>query len=286
MRGSRSTGAISVALITMTTCASVASAADGTGGLDATATAPATTAAPPAVSTQSTSAPVVKVTAAVSLTRSQTKSVQRRVHVRADGRIGTGTRRAIRRYQSKKKLMRTGRPNLQTLRAMKLQFAEKIAATMARKAAAPSPDGTFPIQGPWHYGSPATKFHARGGAHQGVDLFAACGTPLVAASSGKVRTRKYEARAGNYVVITGTPGGEDEVYMHLTSRSPLKVGDAVQAGTPIGTVGDTGDADGCHLHFELWTSPGWYAGGHTHDPTATLNAWAATAGNPAGPATS
>ncbi|WP_157260682.1 M23 family metallopeptidase [Patulibacter minatonensis] len=286
MRGSRTTGAIAVALCTMMTGASVASAADGTGGLAATpAPAPATPASP-AVTTQSAPATVIKVTAAVSLTRSQTKSVQRRVHVRADGRIGTGTRSAIRRYQSKKKLMRTGRPNLQTLRAMKLKFAETIAGRMARKAAAPSPDGTFPIQGPWHYGGAATTFRARGGAHQGVDLFAACGTPLVAASPGQVRTRKYEARAGNYVVITGTPGGEDEVYMHLKSRSPLKVGDAVQAGTPVGTVGDTGDADGCHLHFELWTAPGWYAGGHTHDPTATLDAWAAAAGNPAGAATS
>ncbi|MEV4420583.1 M23 family metallopeptidase [Patulibacter sp. NPDC049589] len=217
----------------------------------------------------------------MTLTRSQTRSVQRRIHVHPDGRIGRRTRRAIRRYQSRHELMRTGRPNLQTLRAMTLRFAEVIAARMAREAAAAAAGGTFPIGGPWRHGGPATGFHARGGAHQGVDLFAACGTPLVAATAGTVKTRKFEARAGHYVVLTGTPSGEDQVYMHLRARSPLAVGDAVRAGTPLGAVGDTGDADGCHLHLELWTAPGWYAGGRPYDPTAALQGWAAAAGNPA-----
>lgn len=275
MRRPRTVGAWCAAIIIITTGTTTASADTATGGLATTAE--------PAVSARSAQAatPVVKVTAAVRLTRSQTRSVQRRVHVRADGRIGARTRRAIRRYQARKELMRTGRPNLQTLRAMRLRFAETIATRLARKAAAPLPGAAFPIQGTWRYGGSATGFHARGGAHQGVDLFASCGTPLVAASAGTVKVRKHEARAGNYVVITDTPGGRDEVYMHLRSASPLKVGDAVQPGSPVGLVGDTGDADGCHLHFELWTAPGWYGGGHTIDPTSTLEAWAAAAGNPA-----
>ena len=274
MRGLRLTGATIVALIAMTTTTPSATA-DGTGGLPVQASAPASTSAP--------AAPRIRVTAAVTLTRSQTRSVQRRVHVRADGRVGKQTRRAIRRYQSRKHLMRTGRPNLQTLRAMKLRFAETIAARMTRKAAATaaSGPGVFPIQGPWRYGGANTTFASRGGDHQGIDLFAACGTPLVAASPGTVRTRKHQSRAGHYVVITGTPSGEDEVYMHLKSRSPLSVGDRVAAGTPIGQVGDTGRATGCHLHFELWTAPGWYAGGRPHDARPTLEAWAARAGNPA-----
>ena len=40
--------------------------------------------------------------------------------------------------------------------------------------------------------------------------------------------------------------------MHLAEPSPLKVGDLVRTGQPIGIVGDTGDATACHLHFELW----------------------------------
>jgi murein DD-endopeptidase MepM/ murein hydrolase activator NlpD len=272
MRGFRLTGATIVALIA-TAVSTPTATADGTGGTPAVPTSAPAVPAPPRI----------KVTATVELTRSQTKSVQRRVHVRADGRIGRETRRAIRRYQTRKRLMRTSRPNLQTLRAMRLRFAERIAARMTRKATATVPNGSgvFPIQGSWRYGGAATTFGARGGDHQGVDLLAACGTPLVAASPGRVRTRKYQSRAGNYVVVTGTPSGEDEVYMHLRSPSPLKVGDPVAPGSPIGAVGDTGRATACHLHFELWAAPGWYEGGRPHDPKPTLQGWATAAGNPA-----
>jgi murein DD-endopeptidase MepM/ murein hydrolase activator NlpD len=38
-------------------------------------------------------------------------------------------------------------------------------------------------------------------------------------------------------------------------------------------VGETGRASGCHLHFELWTAPGWYKGGRAVDPLPTLRRW-------------
>jgi murein DD-endopeptidase MepM/ murein hydrolase activator NlpD len=38
-------------------------------------------------------------------------------------------------------------------------------------------------------------------------------------------------------------------------------------------VGDTGNASGCHLHFELWSAPGWYAGGEPFDPLPRLQRW-------------
>jgi murein DD-endopeptidase MepM/ murein hydrolase activator NlpD len=51
------------------------------------------------------------------------------------------------------------------------------------------------------------------------------------------------------------------MYAHLQKRSPLTEGARVRTGQPIGRVGDTGNASGCHLHFEIWSAPGWYEGG-------------------------
>lgn len=247
----------------------------------APAAAPVAPEAPAPAAPEAATPPAVPVTRTVRLTRSQTKSVQRKLRVKADGVLGSRTRTAIRRFQSSRSLMRTGRPNVQTLRAMKLAFAETIAARLVTGAHAAAPkvvDGhTFPIRGAWRFGGSATVFGASRG-HQGNDMFADCGTPIVAASAGTVKVNKTEARAGYYVVITDTPSGEDHVYMHMESRSTLEVGTRIEAGTPVGYVGDTGRADGCHLHFEIWTAPGWYEGGSARDPRRTLSAWAAASG--------
>ena len=47
----------------------------------------------------------------------------------------------------------------------------------------------------------------------------------------------------------------------------------VYTGQRIGSVGQTGNANGCHLHFELWNAPGWYEGGAAFDPLPALMAW-------------
>ncbi len=74
-----------------------------------------------------------------------------------------------------------------------------------------------------------------------------------------------QSAAGNYIVIDGKGTGHDYVYMHLKKPSPLKEGDKVKTGEKIGVVGETGDATGCHLHFEEWCAPGWYEGGTLHE---------------------
>jgi murein DD-endopeptidase MepM/ murein hydrolase activator NlpD len=61
--------------------------------------------------------------------------------------------------------------------------------------------------------------------------------------------------------------------MHLAQPSPLRAGDQVRTGQPIGLVGDTGDATACHLHFEIWIAPGWYEGGSPIDPLPYLTKW-------------
>ncbi|MDA0165439.1 M23 family metallopeptidase [Solirubrobacter ginsenosidimutans] len=130
----------------------------------------------------------------------------------------------------------------------------------------------FPILGPSRFGTGVAAFGG-GRGHQGEDTFAACGTPLVAAHGGKVKYAGYHVAAGNYLVIDNEGVGTDYVYMHLRDVALVKTGDRVLTGQPIGFVGQTGHADGCHLHFELWTAPGWYSGGAPIDPLPTLRSW-------------
>lgn len=134
----------------------------------------------------------------------------------------------------------------------------------------------FPVRGPYNFGSGQARFGAgrSGHSHQGQDIFASCGTPLVSPGPGKVVARAYQGSAGHYVVVKLAGSGQDAVFMHLQKRSWTSVGTPVYAGQQIGRVGETGNARGCHLHFELWTAPGWYRGGSPYDPFATLKAWA------------
>lgn len=129
----------------------------------------------------------------------------------------------------------------------------------------------FPVRGPHQYWDGI----GAGRGHQGLDIGAECGTKIVAARGGRVYWNDYQASgAGYYVVINvaGT-GGKSHAYMHLTKRSPLKKGQFVYTGQKIGTVGLTGRTTGCHLHFELWSKPGWYQGGTFLDPTRPVKYW-------------
>jgi murein DD-endopeptidase MepM/ murein hydrolase activator NlpD len=133
----------------------------------------------------------------------------------------------------------------------------------------------FPILGAHDYGSSGSVFGAgrSGHTHQGHDVMAACGVPLVAARGGSVQYSGYQGAAGNYVVIDGKGTTYDFMYAHLAEPSPLQTGDSVRTGQPIGIVGDTGSASACHLHFEIWAAPGWYEGGSPIDPLSYLQKW-------------
>ena len=150
-------------------------------------------------------------------------------------------------------------------------------ARTIRIAASPpvSADGIFPVAGPHDYGGAGARFGSgrAGHSHQGQDVFARCGTPLLAARAGRVRHAGYQRSAGYYVVVQGTLPRTDYVYMHLRSHPLVRAGAAVAAGARLGEVGETGNARGCHLHFELWSAPGWYEGGRPFDPLPQLRAW-------------
>lgn len=133
------------------------------------------------------------------------------------------------------------------------------------------PEQVFPVRG-WHtFGSSMSRFGAprSGHTHQGQDVGASCGTRLVSIRKARVRYRAYEGAAGNYVVLHNIGTNTDFVYMHLTKPAAVKPGQLVSAGQRVGYVGQTGDASGCHLHFEYWTGV-WYGGGKPIDPLPYL----------------
>ena len=158
--------------------------------------------------------------------------------------------------------------------------AGTVAARPATTSEAPSLSFAFyayefPILGAHEFGMGAGRFGAArsGHTHQGQDVMADCGLPLVAARGGTVQYSGYQGAAGNYIVIDGKGTSLDFMYAHLAEPSPLKTGEPVRTGQPIGIVGDTGDATACHLHFEIWTAPGWYEGGSPVDPLPYLQKW-------------
>lgn len=131
----------------------------------------------------------------------------------------------------------------------------------------------FPVRARHTYGDGYGAPRA-GHVHQGQDILAKCGKRVVAAKGGRVQYRAYQpGGAGNYVVIDARADPRDYVYMHLKRRGPRK-GTRVHTGETIGRVGQTGDATACHLHFEIWSRPGWYEGGHAmRSVTKKLKEW-------------
>ena len=109
-------------------------------------------------------------------------------------------------------------------------------------------------------------------SHQGQDIMAACGTPLVAISRAKVKWVSYHRAAGNYVVIRNKKLHQDYFYAHLATRASVVEGQVVEPGQQIAVVGRTGNASACHLHFELWLGK-WYRGGYPVDPMPYLQTY-------------
>ena len=130
-------------------------------------------------------------------------------------------------------------------------------------------DGMFPVRGKHQYWD---GFGA-GRGHDGQDVGAKCGIQLVSAQAGKVVYRGSDAGGyGNYVVINVAGEPHAEVYAHLKRKATVRKGENVEAGEHIGRVGATGNAQGCHLHFEYWKGK-WPGGSPSRTVTKHLKAW-------------
>lgn len=89
--------------------------------------------------------------------------------------------------------------------------------------------------------------------HNGIDLSASVGVPVYSVGGGTVVRASYDSCWGNLVIVDH--GDTLSMYTHLGSYAPVFVGMPVKAGSPIGTVGNTGVCTtGPHLHFTVGTS--------------------------------
>jgi murein DD-endopeptidase MepM/ murein hydrolase activator NlpD len=189
----------------------------------------------------------------------------------AGGAFGAETVARVKRYERREDLDVDGRVSPGQVRGMERRAGhgdDAVAPTdpVVNPAADTASDGTYPVDGAHTYGE---GFGDRGGGHKGQDVMAACGLALRAVKDATVRRVATEAAAGRYIVLHDASSGEDYVYMHMSAVG-VAVGDRVTGGEKVGAVGQTGDATACHLHFEEWTSPGWYAGGQAKDPLPLL----------------
>lgn len=103
----------------------------------------------------------------------------------------------------------------------------------------------------------------RGGGrrHEGIDIFAPCGRPVLSATAGMVMSVGENTLGGQVVWVLG-PGGSWHYYAHLSRYADIRRWDYVQSGDILGFVGTTGNAAGgpCHLHY------GIYRNGVAEDP--------------------
>ncbi len=117
----------------------------------------------------------------------------------------------------------------------------------------PSTGLTCPVDGAVSFTDTWGDPRSGGRTHEGVDMIAARGTPLVAIETGTIKRMGNGGLGGITIYLTGA-GGDQYYYAHLDAWAPgLSVGQAVSVGELIGYVGNTGNAQYTipHLHFEF-----------------------------------
>jgi len=136
----------------------------------------------------------------------------------------------------------------------------------------------FPVYGPSSFADTFGAFRGDvpGNWHHGDDIFAPLGAPILAVAKGTVFSVGWNDVGGNRLWLRDGEGNQF-YYAHLSAYTPAAVNNAhVRAGTVLGFVGNTGDAEGTpyHLHFEVHPVSllGLGYDGVT-DPTPILESW-------------
>lgn len=103
----------------------------------------------------------------------------------------------------------------------------------------------------WHASRPPNR------RHEGIDIFAERGTPVLAATEGIVLQLDETALGGKVIWVLG-PGGQRHYYAHLDDFANVSAGQRVEAGALLGYVGNTGNAKTTppHLHYGVYAEHG------------------------------
>jgi murein DD-endopeptidase MepM/ murein hydrolase activator NlpD len=160
-----------------------------------------------------------------------------------------------------------------------LEEASRL-ATLQSLRHPPRPPAMFPVRGRVDFGEQDARFGAwRGGhVHEGQDLFAPAGTPLVAIRDGRIVETGNDGGRGNYVAIWNRHVRRTFVYLHMLHPSRARVGERVRTGQRVGSVGCTGSCWGDHLHLEVRRGKGTTA--RALDPLPLLRRLAARRARP------
>jgi murein DD-endopeptidase MepM/ murein hydrolase activator NlpD len=131
---------------------------------------------------------------------------------------------------------------------------EKLKEKLATAAGGVEPvinaDGmTCPIAAPNSFIDSWGYPRSGGRTHEGTDMMAASGAPVVAIADGQITYEGYGTLSGNWIILSGDDGND---YMYMHNKENLVSSGRVRAGEQIATVGDTGNAAGTppHVHFE------------------------------------
>ncbi|UYN82788.1 MAG: peptidoglycan DD-metalloendopeptidase family protein [Microcella sp.] len=141
-------------------------------------------------------------------------------------------------------------------------YAEMLRLKYGNRNFSYSTSGTGAVRWPFPYAVPISSGFGERAApcrscssyHQGLDFNPGAGTPIYAIADGIVIKAEHSGGFGNHAIIAHVINGQrvTSTYAHMTrDSSPLVVGQEIQVGDFVGTVGSTGVSTGAHLHFEI-----------------------------------
>jgi murein DD-endopeptidase MepM/ murein hydrolase activator NlpD len=199
---------------------------------------------------------ILKIGSSGPVVRDLQRILRRRgLAVATDGIFGRATRRAVELMQRRLGFAATGRADVALQRRLGLRTRHAAAGPVAPSSPGASPLlDVFPVAADNSYsddwGAPRGQ-----GAHEGNDILADRGAPVVAVADAIIaRLSRTERGLGGIYIWLRRADGTEYYYAHLDSITPeLNEGSRVTAGQRIGANGNTGDAryGAPHVHFEI-----------------------------------